>query len=150
MGERRPAGRHALGALASGWISDRFCGSRRSGVIVSHGACRRWRDRDVPAAARHALSLPLLFLCGFFAYGPQSTFWALAPDLLGRERTGTAVGVMNFFAYLMAGLGRAADRLDNSAQSIWRHSRGREHRAVFSLVAIFATCSAAVASLIRR
>jgi hypothetical protein len=47
----------------------------------------------------------MLFLCGFFAYGPQSAFWALAPDLLGRARAGTAVGIINAFAYAMAGLG---------------------------------------------
>ena len=26
-----------------------------------------------------------LFLAGFFVYGAQSAFWALSPDLLGRE-----------------------------------------------------------------
>jgi OPA family glycerol-3-phosphate transporter-like MFS transporter len=45
-----------------------------------------------------------LFFCGFFAYGCQSAFWALAPDLLGKNRSGTGVGIMNFFAYLFAGL----------------------------------------------
>ena len=52
-----------------------------------------------------ALSVPLLFLCGFFAYGPQSAFWALCPDLLGARRSGTGAGVMNAFAYAFAGLG---------------------------------------------
>jgi OPA family glycerol-3-phosphate transporter-like MFS transporter len=47
----------------------------------------------------------MLLLTGFFAYGPQSAFWALCPDLLGRERAGTGTGVMNTFAYVFAGLG---------------------------------------------
>ena len=46
-----------------------------------------------------------LFFAGFFVYGAQSAFWALSPDLLGSERTGTGIGVMNFFAYALAGLG---------------------------------------------
>lgn len=29
------------------------------------------------------LGLATLFLCGFFVYGPQSSFWALCPDLVG-------------------------------------------------------------------
>ena len=51
-----------------------------------------------------ALAIPLLFLTGFFAYGPQSAFWALCPDLLGTQCAGTGVGVINFFAYLFAGI----------------------------------------------
>jgi OPA family glycerol-3-phosphate transporter-like MFS transporter len=46
----------------------------------------------------------MLFTCGFFAYGSQSSFWALAPDLLGNKRAGTGVGILDFFAYLFAGL----------------------------------------------
>jgi OPA family glycerol-3-phosphate transporter-like MFS transporter len=53
---------------------------------------------------RWVLGIVVLFLAGFFAYGAQSAFWALAPDLLGRHRTGTGIGVMNFFAYLVAGV----------------------------------------------
>ena len=51
------------------------------------------------------LAIPLLFLTGFFAYGPQSTFWALCPDLLGHRRAATGTGIMNAVAYLFAGLG---------------------------------------------
>jgi MFS transporter, OPA family, glycerol-3-phosphate transporter len=96
----------ALGAVTSGWISDRFCDSRRSGVIASFmflAAVAAMAMYLLPPG--HRIGVPVLFLAGFFAYGPQSAFWALAPDLLGRERAGTAVGVMNFFAYAMAGLG---------------------------------------------
>ena len=44
----------------------------------------------------------LLFLSGFLVYGPHSCYWALGPDLMGRHRAGTAVGVMNFWAYMVA------------------------------------------------
>ena len=96
----------ALGALSSGWISDRLFGSRRSGVITAFmgiAAIASMAMFYVPQG--HWAGVPILFLCGFFAYGPQSTFWALAPDLLGTQRAGTGVGVMNTFAYVVAGLG---------------------------------------------
>ncbi len=141
----------ALGAVASGWISDRFCQSRRSGVIASFMILA-----SVSAAAMyllprgHGLGLPLLFLCGFFAYGPQSAFWALAPDLLGRARAGTAVGIMNCFAYAMAGLGEPL--VGWCVQhNPFGGTPGVENTAlVFPIVAVFALCSAILALFIRR
>ncbi|WP_438482337.1 MFS transporter [Oleiharenicola lentus] len=141
----------ALGAVTSGWISDRFCKARRSGVIVSFMALAALSAGAMFLLPKgHWFALPLLFLCGFFAYGPQSTFWALAPDLLGRARTGTAVGVMNCFAYLMAGL--AEPLIGWTIQhNPFGATPGMENTAlVFPLVACFATCSAAIASFIRR
>jgi OPA family glycerol-3-phosphate transporter-like MFS transporter len=140
----------ALGAVTSGWISDRFCGSRRSGVIASFmvlAAAAAMGMYLLPPG--HPLGLPVLFLCGFFAYGPQSAFWALAPDLLGRARAGTAVGVMNFFAYAMAGLGEPC------IGWMIQHHGGKPNGSsdvalVFPLVACAALCSAALALLIRR
>lgn len=141
----------ALGAVTSGWISDRFCDSRRSGVIASFmilAAVAAMGMYLLPAG--HRLGLPVLFLAGFFAYGPQSAFWALAPDLLGRERAGTAVGVMNFFAYAMAGLGEPFIGW-MIQHNPFATTPGVESVAlVFPLVAIFAVCSAALALLIRR
>lgn len=141
----------ALGALASGWISDRFCSSRRSGVIASFmflAAVAAMGMYLLPPG--HWLGVPVLFLAGFFAYGPQSTFWALAPDLLGRARAGTTVGVMNFFAYAMAGLG------EPFIGGMIKHNPfaavpGTENVAlVFPIVAVAALCSAALALCIKR
>ncbi len=140
----------ALGAIASGWISDRFCNSRRSGVIASFmilAAVAAMGMYLLPPG--HLLGVPVLFLAGFFAYGPQSAFWALAPDLLGRARAGTAVGVMNFFAYAMAGLGEPL--IGWMIQHNPFSASGMENVAlVFPLVAVAAVCSAALALLIRR
>lgn len=47
----------------------------------------------------------LLIACGFFVYGPQANFWALCPQIMERERTGTAIGTMNMCGYLFAALG---------------------------------------------
>jgi OPA family glycerol-3-phosphate transporter-like MFS transporter len=141
----------ALGAVTSGWISDRFCNSRRSGVIASFmvlSAVASLGMYLLPPG--HLLGLPVLFLAGFFAYGPQSAFWALAPDLLGRARAGTAVGVMNFFAYAMAGLGEPLIGW-MIQHNPFAAAPGVESVAlVFPLVAIFAVCSAVLALLIRR
>jgi OPA family glycerol-3-phosphate transporter-like MFS transporter len=98
----------------------------------------------------HLLGVPMLFLCGFFAYGPQSAFWALAPDLLGRARAGTAVGIINAFAYAMAGLGEPF-----IGWMIQRNPLGfavgtEDVAVVFPVVASFAVCSAVIALLIRR
>ena len=141
----------ALGAVTSGWISDRFCDSRRSGVIASFmmlAAVAAMGMYLLPPG--HFLGVPVLFLAGFFAYGPQSAFWALAPDLLGRERAGTAVGVMNFFAYAMAGLGEPFIGW-MIQHNPFATAPGVESVAlVFPLVSIFAVCSALLALLIRR
>lgn len=141
----------ALGAVTSGWISDRFCGSRRSGVIASFMALAAMAAMGMYLLPPgHLLGLPMLFLAGFFAYGPQSAFWALAPDLLGRARAGTAVGVMNFFAYAMAGFGEPF--IGWMVQhNPFAATPGVESVAlVFPIVALFATCSALLALLIRR
>lgn len=141
----------ALGAVASGWISDRFCQSRRSGVISSFMVLTSISAAAMYALPRgHTLGLPLLFLCGFFAYGPQSAFWALAPDLLGRARAGTAVGIMNCFAYAMAGLGEPLVGWWVQ-HNPWSTTPGVENTAlVFPIVAVFALCSAFLALFIRR
>jgi OPA family glycerol-3-phosphate transporter-like MFS transporter len=96
----------ALGAVSAGWLSDRvFRGGRSAPVILFlllAAACAAGMGA-LPRGS--GLAIPLLFLTGFFVYGPQSAFWALAPDLLGSRLTGTGTGIMNFFAYLFAGLG---------------------------------------------
>jgi len=56
----------------------------------------------------------LLAIGGFFVYAPQASYWALCPSLVGRERAGTAVGLMDAVAYAFAAggqlvIGRAID-----------------------------------------
>ena len=96
----------ALGAVSSGYLSDRLFRGNRSKVIqlfLGMAALSSFAMYGLPRES--AFGVPLLFLCGFFAYGPQAAFWALCPDLLGRARAGTGTGVMNAFAYLFAGFG---------------------------------------------
>jgi MFS transporter, OPA family, glycerol-3-phosphate transporter len=95
----------AMGALAGGWISDKVFNSVRWKHICLFtvlGAVFAMVMFFLPRGA--AAGVVILFLCGFFVYGSQSSFWALCPDLLGKKRSGTGVGVMDFFAYLFAGI----------------------------------------------
>lgn len=96
----------ALGAVTAGWISDRiFRGGRAAPVILFLLCGAVCAGGMYPLDQGSPMALPLLFLTGFFVYGPQSAFWALCPDLLGKRLAGTGTGMMNFFAYLFAGLG---------------------------------------------
>ncbi len=97
----------ALGALAGGWLSDRLFRGVRWPLIslfMFLASIASLAMYFIPKS-NHELGMSVLFLCGFFAYGSQPAFWALCPDLLGQQRAGTATGVMNFHAYLFAGIG---------------------------------------------
>jgi len=133
----------AFGALASGWLSDRVFHSNRSRVIslflflaATCSVAMYFLPRD------HWLGVPMLLLTGFFTYGPQSAFWALCPDLLGRERAGTGTGVMNTFAYVFAGLGEPLIG--------WVIESNGETSLVFAIVAAACLTGAIISPFIRR
>ena len=95
----------ALGAIASGWISDNVFRSNRSRVIILFMVLAAGCSVVMYFLPRGSwLGIVTLFFTGFFAYGPQAAFWALCPDMLGAEKVGTGTGVMNCFAYIFAGL----------------------------------------------
>ena len=133
----------AFGAIASGWLSDRVFHSNRSRVIslflflaAACSVAMYFLPRD------HRLGVPLLLLTGFFTYGPQSAFWALCPDLLGRARAGTGTGVMNTFAYVFAGLGEPLIG--------WVIESNGETSLVFAIVAAACLTGAIISPFIRR
>ena len=98
----------ALGALTAGQLSDRVFRAKRStpiALFMALAAVVTMLVFLVPKEQR-LLGVVLLFLAGFFVYGPQSSFWALCPDLLGRTRAGTGVGVMDAAAYGFAAIGQ--------------------------------------------
>jgi OPA family glycerol-3-phosphate transporter-like MFS transporter len=134
----------ALGALVSGKLSDGPFAERRWALIALFLSAAA-----VVAVAMYLLprgrpeGIVLLFLCGFFAYGPQSAFWALCPDLLGVRRAGTGTGVMNTFAYVFAGLGEPV-----IGHILETRSEGAV--LVFPIVATSCLAGALVAPLIRR
>lgn len=134
----------AIGALVNGQISDRVFGSRRSQPIMVFmllGAVCAGGMYLIPVASA-SVAIAVLFLTGFFVYGPQASFWALCPDLVGTARSGTATGVVNFFAYLFAGFGGPliGHLIDASGRT----------SDVFLIVAVCCLASAAFAAVIRR
>lgn len=134
----------AIGAATNGWVSDNVFGSKRYLAIVLYMVLATVTSLfmyTIPASDVY-LGLATLFLCGFFVYGPQSSFWALCPDLVGHKRAGTAIGIMNFFAYLFAGLGEPliGGFMDTH----------HDTSLVFLIVAGASAASATVALFIRR
>ncbi|MNT05196.1 putative sulfoacetate transporter SauU [compost metagenome] len=95
----------ALGALSNSWISDVVFQGRRYLAIVSYMVLASTTAivmMFVPHGSMVAIGL--LFLCGFFVFGPASSFWALCPDIFGRHVAGTATGVLNTMSYAFAGM----------------------------------------------
>ena len=150
----------ALGALSSGWISDRLFGGRRGSVIslfMLAAGLSALGMYALPAGSPWGVAA--LFLCGFFAY-PQAPFFALAPDLLGRRYAATGVGIMNAFAYVLAGLcepfiGAMMERfpvrrLVTDAAGVTTEALLDNTALVFPIVAGLCFSSALVAQLIRR
>ncbi|WP_257722145.1 MFS transporter [Paraburkholderia caribensis] len=96
----------ALGSLSNSWISDVLFQGRSYMAIV-------WYMVLACATAIFMMFVPhgsmfaivLLFLCGFFVFGPASSFWALCPDIFGRRAAGTVTGVLNTMSYMFAGIG---------------------------------------------
>ncbi len=133
----------ALGAITSGWLSDRLFHSNRSRVISLFLSLATASSLAMYVLPRgHMLAIPLLLLTGFFAYGPQSAFWALCPDLLGRQRAGTGTGVMNTFAYVFAGLGEPFIG--------WLIESQGDTAVVFGVVATACFSGAVISLMIRR
>ena len=150
----------AFGALCSGWISDRLFGGRR-GMVISLFMLA------ASGAALGMYALPpgspwgvvALFLCGFFAY-PQAPFFALAPDLLGRRYAATGVGIINTFAYALAGLAEPfigwmmerfpVHRSVTDSAGVTTEILMDNTAVVFPIVAGLCLASALVAQLIRR
>jgi len=97
----------ALGAFSFGIISDYlFKGNKHHSIFTGMFLAALimlgiyWTPPE-----NWAIGALLMFLGGFFVYGPQANFWPLSPDLLGEKHVGTGVGVMNTCAYLFAALG---------------------------------------------
>jgi OPA family glycerol-3-phosphate transporter-like MFS transporter len=133
----------ALGAIASGWISDNVFRSNRSRVIILFMVLAAGCSVVMYFLPRGSwLGIVALFFTGFFAYGPQAAFWALCPDMLGAEKVGTGTGVMNCFAYIFAGLCEPLIGGIIDAQN--------DTSLVFVVVAISCMASAVVALGIRR
>jgi sugar phosphate permease len=101
------------GCLVAGWVTDRFCSSRRA------PACFFWMLACVlfiigywKAPEGHLQwSTFCLAGVGFTVYGPQFLGGLMSADLAGKRAAGTAVGFHGFFGYLsgfLSGVGMSA------------------------------------------
>lgn len=98
-----PAGM-AVGALSNGFVSDTVFRSRRWPAITTYMLLAAVASLGMYLLPRGStLGVVILFVTGFLVYGPQSSFWALCPDLVGPARGATAIGVVDCFAYIFAG-----------------------------------------------
>lgn len=96
----------ALGAFSFGQLSVSLFKSNYKAVFAGMMVCSGLSFFLYFTHNANLLILGILLItCGFFVYGPQSNFWALCPQIMGRERTGTAIGTMNMCGYLFAALG---------------------------------------------
>jgi OPA family glycerol-3-phosphate transporter-like MFS transporter len=97
----------ATGAVSFGFISDKlFRSNRIQSITFGMTLCALISFLLYAFPFYHPAMIGLLvFLAGFFAYGPQANFWPLSPELLGHAYVGTGVGIMNMCAYFFAAIG---------------------------------------------
>jgi sugar phosphate permease len=133
----------ALGSLSNSWISDALFQGRRYLAIVWYmflASTTAIIMMFIPHASM--LAIALLFLCGFFVFGPASSFWALCPDIFGRRVAGTATGVLNTMSYIFAGIGEPVigHIIDSTGNT----------GIIFPIVAGLCATSAVLSMLIKR
>lgn len=97
----------AAGAISFGTLSDSiFKGNRiasiRLGMAISAVLVLLVY---VSPSSNLLLGGVLMFLSGFFVYGPQANFWPLSPQMLPANAVATGIGCMNMIGYLFAALG---------------------------------------------
>lgn len=97
----------ALGALAAGYLADRFFHGdhpRLSALFLTLASMAMLTLFLVPRGGR-GFWIALLFLAGFFVFGPAASFSALCAELLDLRVMGTGIGFMNAVGYGTAALG---------------------------------------------
>lgn len=97
----------AIGAISFGFMSDwLFRSNRIISISFGMGMCSVLSATIYFVSIKSGITMGILvFLAGFFAYGPQANFWPLAPELLGQVYVGTGTGIMNMMAYVFAAIG---------------------------------------------
>lgn len=108
-----------FGMLVAGWLSDKLHAGRRGPInfffslgMIASIVCL-WQFPDVTAWADTAI----LFMIGFFLFGPQMLIGLAAAELSHKKAAGTAVGFAGWFAYFGAAaagypLGKVIEELE--------------------------------------
>jgi len=133
-----------IGPSVAGWISDRFFRAKRYPVIaifLSISAISTFVLGFIPASRLIAGEI-LLFSVGFCVYGLQGPIYALSADIAGRQRAGTAAGIMDSSSY-------AVGALQGIIIGIILTSSGGNWRLVFILVGIVQLAGVEIARRIK-
>ncbi len=98
----------AIGPVVGGWISDRFFGAKRWQVIVMYCLLSIVILLTMAFIPIKIMGLTagviLQILAGLLVLGMCGVLFTAACDFGGRKMAGTAVGTINFFNYLGAGI----------------------------------------------
>ncbi len=98
----------AIGPVVGGWISDRFFGAKRWQVIVMYcllSIAVLLTMAFIPIKTMGLTAGVILqILAGLLVLGMCGVLFTAACDFGGRKMAGTAVGTINFFNYLGAGI----------------------------------------------
>lgn len=134
----------AAGALTFGMLSDSLFKKDRIKAIAFGMLVSSFLSLAIYFSPINNLLLGgvLMFLAGFFVYGPQACFWPLSPDLLGSSLTGTGIGFMNMTGYLFAAFGEPllGHAIDVTGDT----------NSIFIVVAVLCLLSAISVSSVRR
>ncbi len=95
-----------LGSLAAGWSSDRLFDGRRGpvNIIFTLGVLLSVLAMWKAPGGMLLLDSIILFLIGFFIFGPQMLIGVAAAELSHKKAAGTATGFAGTFAYLGAAM----------------------------------------------
>lgn len=105
-----------FGSLLAGYVSDRWFRGRRSRVCLIYLAATALCIFGYAHAPRGGYwqEAAMVFLIGFFIYGPQFLVGVMVTDLASKEAAASAIGLTGFFGYVSGvasgwGLGKLVD-----------------------------------------
>ena len=93
-----------FGSLAAGWTSDKIFRGRRGpvNVLFSFAVIFALYAFWQAPGGFPVLDSALMFLVGFFIFGPQMLIGMVAAELAGKKAAGSATGFVGFVAYIGA------------------------------------------------
>ncbi len=94
----------AFGSLILTWITGKYFNNTKGLMIIISAALCGTLVVIFPTMVSTQVVLIGIFCTGFFLYGINGTLWIHAMDEGGRLYSGTAVGILNCFAYIGAAL----------------------------------------------
>ncbi len=94
----------AFGSLAAGWASDKIFKGKRGPIVIlfSIAVIGAILGLWVSPLAAELLDTILMFLIGFFIFGPQMLIGMAAAELSHKKAAGSATGFIGWVAYLGA------------------------------------------------